>query len=228
MNRAFVLRLALDFTAAGLLLAALAYWWLDNTAHELIGTGMFLLVLVHNVFNRRWYGRLSKEARQPRGLITIGLNATLVVIMLALLITSVMISRSVFGFLPIDPDRWVRELHLLAAYWAVVIVGIHVGLNWWIVMNMVRSGLGITGQNTVRTVVLRGVAICAAAFGLLSSFEMTLGSKLIGEITLDMWDFNSQTPRFFLNFASIMALYAVLAHYAMKLVRRAQPARANS
>lgn len=53
MSPFFVIRLLLDFTAAGLLLAALAYWWLDNTSHELIGTGMFILLLSHNVFNRR-------------------------------------------------------------------------------------------------------------------------------------------------------------------------------
>ena len=51
-------RLALDFIAAIMLLVGLSYWWLGNAVHELVGTGMFLLVIVHNGFNRRWYGRI--------------------------------------------------------------------------------------------------------------------------------------------------------------------------
>jgi hypothetical protein len=48
---------------------------------------------------------------------------------------------------------------------------------------------------------------------------MTLGSKLVRHYTLDMWDFNEATGTFFLNYASIIGLYAVLAHYGTKLLR---------
>jgi hypothetical protein len=150
-----LIRLILDLVAAGLLIAGLAYWWLDNTAHELIGAAMFILVVAHNVFNRRWYGRISKNRREARGRFVIVLNLSLLTVMLVLLATSVMVSRSLFGFLGIDAGFTVRELHILAAYWAVVLVGVHVGLNWQIVMNACRAAFSISGQSLFRAAVLR-------------------------------------------------------------------------
>jgi hypothetical protein len=214
----FLLRLALDFTAVGLLIAGLAYWWLGNTAHELIGTAMFVLVAVHNGFNRRWYGRIGRDRRQRRGLLTICLNFTLIAAMTALLVTSLIVSRSVFGFLPFDGGITAREMHILAAYWAVVLVGSHVGLNWRIVMNFARTGFGISGGSTVRTVLLRTVAAGIAFVGALASFEMMLGSKLVMQPVLDMWDFNEGAPLFFANYAAIIGLWAGIGHYGAMLM----------
>jgi Domain of unknown function (DUF4405) len=205
----------LDFTAAGLLLAALAYWWLDNTAHELIGTSMFLLVIVHNVFNRWWYGTITRGRRAPRGLITTVLNLSLLTVMLVLLITSLMISRDMFGFLSLGGGFTVREIHKLASYWALVIMSIHLGLHWSMVMGVLRGAIGTTKTSAVRTTALRVIAVAIATHGVHSSFEMTIGSKLVLHPTLDMWDFEASTLGFFVHYASIVGLYVFFAHYTM-------------
>lgn len=209
------MRLALDFIAVGLLLAALAYWWLDNRTHELIGTAMFLLVIVHNVFNRWWYGTIRKGRRAPRALMTTVLNLSLLAVMLTLLITSLMISRDVFGFLALDGGFTLREIHKLVSYWAMIIVSIHLGLHWSMVMGAVRGALGVAKGNGGRTLALRMIAAAIVACGVDSSFEMTIGSKLVLQPTLDMWDFEASTLGFFARYASIIGLYAVLAHYAV-------------
>ena len=94
MNSVFLLRLAFDLTAASLLLLGLAYWWLGNVVHELAGTAMFLLLIVHNVFNRRWYGAVPRTRREPRALFNVGVTFLLLIAMLALLVTSVLISNA--------------------------------------------------------------------------------------------------------------------------------------
>jgi hypothetical protein len=205
----------LDFVAVGLLLAALAYWWLDNRTHELIGTAMFLLVIVHNVFNRWWYGTIRKGRRAPRGLMTTVLNLSLLAVMLTLLITSLMISRDLFVFMSLDGSFTVREIHKLASYWAMIIVSIHLGLHWSMVMGAVRGALGVAKGNWGRTLALRMIAAAVVACGVDSSFEMTIGLKLVLQPTLDMWDFEASTLGFFAHYAAIVGLYAVLAHYVV-------------
>lgn len=226
MNKTFLVRLALDFLAAGLLLAGLAYYWLDNMAHELIGTGMFLLIIVHNTFNRRWYGTASKSARDARGLINLTIILCLLIAMVALLITSLMISRAVFSFLPLDGGFTARQIHTFAAYWALVIVSIHLGMRWSMIMNTMRNVFGIA-PNSIRTIALRVIAVAIAVYGVRSSFELGIGSKLSLQITMDMWDFGAATSGFFVNLISTAGLYIFLAHYAMKCVqwskRRAAP-----
>ena len=70
MHPVFLVRLAFDFIAAGLLLIGLSYWWLGNTVHELAGTAMFLLVILHNAFNRRRYGAISRTRREVREVVS--------------------------------------------------------------------------------------------------------------------------------------------------------------
>jgi hypothetical protein len=216
LSHVFLLRLALDFTAAGLLLAGLAYYWLDNVAHELIGTGMFLLIFVHNVFNRRWYSTIPKARRETRGLINIAITLSLLTAMVVLLVTSLMISRTVFSFLPLNGGYTVRQIHTLAAYWALIIVSIHLGLRWSVIMNVVSSKFGITTKNTARAVALRVTAVAIAAYGVQSSFDLGIGSKLVAHITMDFWDFENSTLGFFLRVVSIVGLHASIAHYAVK------------
>lgn len=47
MSPLFLFRLGLDFLAVSLLLAAYAYNWLGNAAHEVVGTAMFALLIGH-------------------------------------------------------------------------------------------------------------------------------------------------------------------------------------
>lgn len=216
MNHLFLLRLALDFIAAGLLLAGLAYYWLDNVAHELIGTGMFLLIIVHNVFNRRWYGTATKSGRDVRRAINAAIIVALLAAMLTLLITSLMISKSVFSFMPLGGGYRVRQIHMLAAYWALLFVSIHLGMRWSTVMAAISSTFGLYKPSKPRTALLRVAAVAIAVYGVHSSFVMGIGSKLVAEVTMDFWSFNEATFAFFVHQASIVGLCVFVTHYAMK------------
>lgn len=218
------LRLILDLVAALLLIAGLAYWWLDNLAHELIGTGMFLLAISHNVFNRRWYGRIGKAVKRPRGAIVTALHLSFLTVMVALFISSLAISRSLFAFLSVGGAGFVRDLHVLAAYWAIVLVGLHIGLNWPVVMNAFRSRFGMRHPSLLLTVFARAIVVAVALNGAMAVFEMDLPSKLVNELTLDMWDFNTRTPVFFLNYLSIIGMCAAVSYYASKLSPRQRSA----
>ncbi len=225
MNPVFLLRLGLDFLAVGLFMAALAYWWMDNRAHELIGTGMFALLFLHNIFNRRWYAGIPRMRRQAKPLVTFGLNLTLLVTMMTLLATSVLISQSLFGFLAIGgPDA--RDIHILAAYWALVIVSIHLGRHWAIVMNVVRSLCGVRRPRIERTVLLRLMTTAIAACGVYSCFELAIGSRLLLIPTMQFWDFNEDAAGFFLRIGSVAGLYVAVGHYgvtAIQAFRRGRP-----
>jgi hypothetical protein len=80
--------------------------------------------------------------------------------------------------------------------------------------------LRLPAASRTRTVVLRVLALGIALYGVQASFEMLVGSKLLLLPVLDMWDFDASTPRFFLNYLSIIGLYAALMHYAKQWMQR--------
>jgi hypothetical protein len=214
----FLFRLFLDFLAACLLLAALAYDWLGNAAHEVIGTVMFLLLIAHGIFNRRWYGTIAKGWREPRRAVTKTITVSLLMIMLALVVTSVIISQKVFSFLPMASTPTSRQIHALVAYLVLLAVGAHLGLHWSMILGIVRRWSGVTNKSNLRTFILRAAAVVIAAYGLHSLYVVNVWAKLFMHMTLEFWDFETSTPAFFLHHIAIVGLCALLSHYFVKLL----------
>lgn len=220
MTPVFLSRLVFDLGAAGLLLFGFSYWWLGNVAHELAGTAMFVLVIVHNGFNRRWYGTVPKARREARALFNIAVTFLLILAMLALLVTSVLISNALSGVMSAYAGFTVRQLHTLAAYWVLVIVSVHLGLRWPMLMGVSCKLTGISQPSAIRTLVLRLIALAIAVFGVWSSFELAIGTKLSMQMTLDWWNFEASVASFFVHCMAIAGLYMCLTYYIMKWLQK--------
>lgn len=220
MSSLFLSRLVFDFIAAGLLLFSFSYWWLGNITHELAGTAMFVLVTAHNIFNRRWYGTISDAKRETRGLFNVAVTLLLMLAMLALLVTSVLISNALSGIMSAYSGFTVRQIHTVAAYWALVIVSVHLGLRWPMIMGVARKLVRISRPNALRVFALRTIAILIAMQGIYSSFQLGLGSKLSMQMTLDWWNFEESVVGFFGHCMAIGGLYMFLTYYGMKWIRR--------
>ncbi|MBD9528915.1 DUF4405 domain-containing protein [Paracoccus sp. PAR01] len=212
-------RLLPDAVALALLLVCMGYWWLGNLAHEVTGTAFLLLVGRHVILNRRWFGMIGRGRYDAARLVRLGLNLLIAITMLILLATSVMISETLRGILKLPGIFTLREIHWLAAYWLVVIVGLHIGLHWHIVLAMARTRLPFL-QTRVIAGAGWGFAILVAGLGLNSSFVMGLGTRLGFDYSLTMWDFSESTLPYFGHWLAITTLYAVLAHTAVRLLAR--------
>jgi hypothetical protein len=216
----FRVRLLLDFLAVALVIACLAYWWLENLYHELFGTGLFALVIVHNVFNRRWYGGVAKRGMDAARVVNLVTIAGLAVGMIVMLVTSLLVSRHLFPFTALEGGFAVREIHMFAGYWVLLIIAVHLGTRWQVVMNVVRGLTGLRAGNAYRTAFLRLAAFGIALWGFKSFSEMAFGEKLMLSYSLDMWDFNEDTIGFFVNYASLVGLIVALTHYGLMCVQR--------
>jgi hypothetical protein len=221
MSRKLALRLAVDFTALALFLLALAYYWLDNATHEVMGTAMFVLLMAHNTFNRRWYGRVPQREERRRSvdkLLVLGL----LVAMVTLLVTSVMISQTVFVSVASPDAITARRIHVLAAYWALLLVAIHLGIRWRVVLNALHNMTGSSG-GPLRAFALRLAGAGLAIAGIYASFQIGVGDKLTAQVSLEWWDFDESTWAFFVHHLAIVGLYAWLAHHAFHRIRGTSP-----
>lgn len=213
------LRVALDFAAVALIIACLAYWWLDNLSHELFGTALFALVIIHNVFNRRWFKTIGKRQRDPLRLFNLATIVCLATGMTIMLATSLLISRDLFSFASLKGAFAVREIHMFAAYWVLLILAIHLGTRWRVVMNIVGGPFAALQKGRAGRVVMRLASMVIAVAGVRASFDMGFGTKLLLTYSLDMWDFSESTLGFFVNYALIVGLWVVVTHYAGLLVK---------
>ena len=140
--------------------------------------------------------------------------------MIVLLATSIVISQSVFSFLPPRNSIAVREIHWFSAYWAMMIVGIHLGLQWSRVMATVRMSLGLSEPNGVRKAAVRALAAIAAGLGMWSFSVLDVWKKLTFTYSLDFWDFNVSVSPFFGHWLAVVSIPALVTHYGMLWWRR--------
>lgn len=216
MNPVFLIRLALDGVAAGLLLFAFSYYWQGNAAHEVAGVAMFMLLVVHGAFHRRWFAGLAKAPRVRRGKFNIALTLLLLTGMLALLATSLVISETVFAKLRWDEDFTVRRLHVGVAYWLLVVVAMHLGLRWPLLMATASRLIHIHQPHRVRTALLRTIALGIAVQGVVSAQALNLRAKLLFQMSLDWWDFGASVAGFFGHCMAFAGLCITVTHYTKR------------
>lgn len=128
-------RLFTDIAAAVLIFTAFAFLFTGDAVHEFVGTAALILLIVHNVFNRRFWARplagpKRKLTQTLRVAGTFAVNAALGVAALFVLVSGMMISTVIFPFVPAAADGFVlREIHTTAAAWLFVLVAFHAGLH---------------------------------------------------------------------------------------------------
>lgn len=225
MNVPFLIRLGIVLAAAVLMLLALPYYWQDNVFHEVAGTGMLVLVVVHNLFNRRWYAGLGRRPLDARSVVNRAVVLCLASIMLTLLVTSVMVSNTLCATLALDSSFRAKQLHALAAYWGLIIVAVHVGMRWTMLMGIARGVVGIKYANSARTWGLRLAAMAIAIQGIRSSFVLNIGAKLFLQPLPDWWDFGESSAGFFLHCFAVAGLYAAVSYYFVLWTQRTKRVR---
>lgn len=228
MTSSVLIRLLLPAAMMALLMLSLAYWWLENLPHEIFGVVMFVALGWHLVINRYWFGNLLRGRYDARRVVIVALHAVLVLNMLVLLVTSLAISKSLFAALPIPDSIYLREVHWFSAYWAMMIVGIHLGLHWVRVMAICRSAFFRSATSMARTIVLRLSALMLAGFALWSFSVLDVWGKLTFTYSIDVWNFRQSVTPFFGHWLGVVAIPAIATHYVMTIWRSRSGTRRRS
>lgn len=215
MQRKMMIRIAVNTAMTALLLALMGYHLWGEVAHEGLGAGMFVLFLLHHGLNVNWYGALFKGKYSPQRVFQTALDFLLCLDMLALMISGVMMSRHVFAFLGLSGGMALaRQLHLAGSYWGFVLMSMHLGLHWNMIMGMARK---IAKRNMPSP--LRIVVAGIAAYGLWAFIRRDFPTYLLLQTHFVFFDFSEPALLFILDYLAIMGLFAALAYYGQKLLR---------
>ena len=111
----------------------------EKSLHEYIGVFMFVLFLVHQYLNRRWYGALLKGRYNQRRIFSTVINFSLLASFILTAFSGIIMSEN-FQSLNIDAlYDFARLAHLSASYLSFVLMGVHLGLHWGMIAGRVKS-----------------------------------------------------------------------------------------
>ena len=107
------LKIIVDAAMTVILMLLMAFELIGRTAHEWLGTAMFV---VHHLLNRKWTSHLMKGKYTPIRIFQTILALLILICMLSSMVSGIVMSRYVFAFLPIKGGfGWARTLHMIAA-----------------------------------------------------------------------------------------------------------------
>lgn len=120
----------IDILMTVLLLFLMAYQVTGEVLHEWIGIAMTVLVIVHQVLNRRWYKGLFKGKYNAYRIVTTVNNVLLLCFFALTAFCGMAMSGYAVPFLyGMTNISFARQFHLALSHWAFVLMGLHAGLH---------------------------------------------------------------------------------------------------
>lgn len=213
------LRIAVDSGMVLLLPLLMAYSLVGETAHEYLGIGMFLLFIAHHILNIAWWKHIFRGKYTSLRVLGTVVNLALAIIMLALPVSGMILSRHVFRFLHFGGASTARTVHLLASYWGLVLMSFHAGMHGNVMMGMFRKVANTQRSSKIGIWILRMIAVLLAICGIHAFVKNGIGSYLFLRTQFVFVDFSQSVIQSLLEYCVIILLFIVVGYYAVKALK---------
>lgn len=215
------LKMIIDIVMTLGLLACMAYLLTGQEAHEWIGTGMFILFILHHILNFRWWKSLFKGKYTAQRMIVTAVDILTLISMLGLMVSGILMSEYVFDFIHVrGASSFSRTLHLLASYWGFVFMSLHLGLHWSVVTGRIKNIFGKRNFPPALKWVFRIIALVIAVFGAAAFIRYDLISYMFLVNHFAFLDENEPYIIFLLNYVCIMGLWVWITYYGQMLIKK--------
>ena len=218
-------KLIVDILMTIALLFLMGYQFWGDTAHEWIGAGMFVLFLLHHILNNNWHKRLFKGKYTPMRIVMLVVDSLVFAAMLALMYSGIVMSRHVFAFLNIHGAvAFARRLHILGAYWGFLLMSIHLGLHWNMILGRMLKPLHLKPSRARKNAAIF-IATLIAIYGVYVFIHRDFLTYLFLKSEFVFLDYNESKLFFYFDYFALMGLCIFVAHYGSKLFQRQRKKR---
>lgn len=196
------IRIVLDCAMTVLLPMLMAYSLIGEKFHEVIGTLIFVLFIIHHILNRKWYGALFKGKYNARRVFQIVLDMLLLIFMILQPASGIMMSKHLYTFLPLlTGSSQVRSIHMLLAYWGYVLLNIHAGTHLLVPMRKLH------GKNKKIYAIVCAAWGCVSAYGCIAFMRRGFPGYMSGKTAFAFFDYSEPIGFFFIDYIAVMDLF---------------------
>ena len=210
-----------DLLMSIVLLFLMGYQLWGETAHEWAGTAMLILFILHHLLNSGWYRNLFRGKYTVIRLLINVINMALLLDMICLMASGITMSRHVFAFLPIDSGMGTARLvHMAACYWGFVLMALHLGLHWGMMLARVRQISGLSKSSGIRGLVMRIFGMLIAGYGLYAFVTRDPVTYMFLRTQFVFLDYSESTISFYIDYLAMMGLFIWIAHYVSVILQK--------
>ena len=207
MNTKTKIKTAADILMTAALPVLMSYSIVGETAHEIIGVAMFALFILHHILNFGWIKSLFKGKYLPKRIVGTIINAAVLICMLGLMYSSIVISKHIFTFLNLGGAMTARTVHLLCAYWGLVLMSVHLGMH----ISQMAARMKLKNKALIWT--LRIIFGVVGAVGMYEFIQLKFTDYLFGRVKFVFIDISASAVLTILQYLTVMVLFAYIGYF---------------
>ena len=210
------IRILIDMLMTIFFIILMGYFITGNKVHEILGTITFVLFIIHNILNIKWYKAILKGKHNFQRIFHIVINLLLLVAMLGMMVSGIMISSNVFSFLNIQTTMFGRKLHMLSTSWGFILMEIHVGLH----LNSMMSKINKKMKNSTFEYVYYFGLLILEGLGLYSFISTKVWEDMLLVNDFKFYDYNQNGIIFYLKYIGIVVFIEITVYLIFKLINK--------
>lgn len=207
-------RILIDIAMTCLFIVLMGYYITENKTHEILGTITFILFILHNILNIKWYKSIFKGKHNFQRTFHIIINIMLLLAMIGMIVSGIMISVDVFGFLNIKTNMFGRKLHMASTSWGFVLMAIHIGLH----LNGMMTSLNKKMKNNTLEYVYYFILVLIAGYGLYSLIASKILEDMFVVNHFNFFDYDKSPIMFYLEHLAIILFIALTIYFIFMII----------
>ena len=216
-------RFVLDIAMLIVIVVTMGFHFLPQMWHEVLGLILLAGVCWHLGLNHRWFGSMLRGKWNRLRLLQTALGWLLVLCFLITMVTGIIISNYVFKDLwvgvPLHRSIFVHQLHIASAYLMVILGGMHLGMHWLALWQLIRR-LPVIGQLDHHPSVRFWVLVLIGWAGVLASRLDHVGDRLVMKHIFGTAASHLPNGVYYLLLLCVFGLYAIGFYYLQKRLQR--------
>ena len=210
-----VVKRIVDLLMTLALLLLMSYSLIGEAAHEWIGMGMFLLFIAHLILNRNWVRNLGRGHWSAYRIVQTILVAVCFLTIVGSAASGIILSNYIFAGLRIRGwSALARQAHLLCSYWGFLLMSLHLGLHWSMILTAARR--------FSKAQWLRWLGWLTAAYGVYALWKRGLPEYLFLRTHFVFFDCEEPVLFFFADYLAIMGGFIFCGYYGSRLLNRSK------
>jgi len=224
MNTKTKIKRSVDILMTITLFVLMSYQYTSGARHEIAGAVMLVLLVLHHILNISWYQHLVKGKYSAVRILQTVVDLALLIVMLLQMVSGIALSNKVFTFMELGlPVSAARNLHMICAYLGFLLMSIHIGLHYRLIINGIGKRFRSREDNKIRILILRVEAIAIAGYGMFAIVKRDFFSYIFIKNQFVYFDYQEPVFFFVLDYLAVMGLMIFIAYYLQKLyIQRSQ------
>lgn len=205
-----IIKLCIDLTMTAALPVLMCYSIVGETAHEVIGAVMFGMFIAHHILNFVWIRTLFKGRYTLRRVIGTLVDILVFICMLGLIYSGIAISKHIFTFVDFGGTMTARTVHMLCAYWGLILMSVHLGMH----MEQMAARVKINGGKL--RITLHIIFGFISAISIYEFIKLNFTDHLFGKVQFAFIDMSASAVLTVLQYFSVMVLLAEVGYWITK------------